>query len=139
MAALTPKMTNKDSNKEVLIVDDSKTIRDTLSMLVGAINCHAYTASNGFEALDLLNKQHVDLVITDLTMPKMTGLQLLGEIRKTFNPAQLPVILVSGTLDQFITQQAMAAGVSDVVKKPFEARKLLSVVAKQLAARGSPC
>ncbi|MCF4009556.1 response regulator [Rheinheimera sp. UJ63] len=137
MAMLPNGMIN---NECVLIVDDSKTMRDSLSTLISTLNCQTVTANDGIEALNVLQLQHIDLVITDLLMPNMTGLELLTEIRKTFSSAELPVILVSGNLDKATKQQALHSGACDVLKKPFETKQLLLVVLKQLTTvRGGPC
>ncbi|MCC5451836.1 response regulator [Rheinheimera sp. UJ51] len=137
MAMLPNGMIN---NECVLIVDDSKTMRDSLSTLISTLNCQTVTANDGIEALNVLQLQHIDLVITDLLMPNMTGLELLSTIRKEYSDNTLPVILLSGSVDKQVEQQARQLGVSEVLRKPFEANKLLLIVLKQLTLlRGRPC
>ena len=101
----------------VLIVDDNKNMR---VFLVDVVELHSHTtleASDGEVAWDILNENRVDLVITDILMPNMNGLELLKKIRSS-NPA-LPVIVVTAYGSPETEHQVMAMGAAAYLKKPF--------------------
>ena len=102
---------------KVLIVDDNKNMR---VFLIDVVELHRHTtleASDGEVAWDILKKNPVDLVITDIVMPHMNGLELLKKIRSS-NPA-LPVIVVTAYGSPETEHQVMAMGASAYLKKPF--------------------
>ena len=81
----------------ILIIDDEEEIRISLSKIVEQLDIIPMTASNGLKALDLLQSEKIDLIITDLMMPEMDGLQLIVESRK-LNP-RIPIAVISGYAD----------------------------------------
>jgi two-component system response regulator FlrC len=114
----------------VLIVEDDANLREAL---FDTLNCEALpvlTADNGLSALDILNKEQVGLVISDLQMEPMDGATLLGKIRER-HPG-LPAVLMTahGTIENAV--DVMRNGASDYLVKPFEADDLRQVVNKYL-------
>jgi len=106
------------ASEKILIVDDEEGMRRLLARLLFKAGYETATAANGAEALALIESDHFDLVVTDIQMPEMDGLQLLQEIR-SFDP-ELPIIVITayGTVENAVA--ALRAGASDYITKPFE-------------------
>jgi two-component system response regulator HydG len=114
--------------KNILLVDDHKPFRDSLAKILGGEGFRVFPASDGEEALELLRKEFIHLVLTDLKMPKMDGVELL-KVAKTIRP-DIEVILITGygTVDTAVT--AMKDGAFDYIQKPFKPREILKLVRK---------
>jgi two-component system, chemotaxis family, chemotaxis protein CheY len=118
----------------VLIVDDYQAMRMTIRrMLVDQGFTSIFEARDGLEALVLLRGCPIDIVISDLVMERMDGLELLREIRGDANLAKLPFIMITATADRDRVIAAKAAGVTGYVVKPFTAAILKSKIASVLA------
>jgi len=115
----------------VLVVDDEKAMREFLTVLLEKQGHAVVAASDGEEALRLLAEHPVDLVISDLRMPKMDGIGLLAGIRER-NP-DLPLIMVTAYASSESTIQAMRLGADDYITKPFRVSEIRLVVEKALA------
>lgn len=118
----------------LLIVEDEETMREGLAGMidweaVGVRICGV--AENGLEALEIIGKTEVDLLLTDIRMPLMDGLQLIGEIRK--RERDIACVLVSGYSDFEYAQQALRYGVSDFVVKPCAPREIKAIFARLTA------
>ena len=111
------------SERRILIVDDDASQAEALGRILGLEGFVTETAPGGREALEQLAASQVDLVLADLKMPGMDGIELFGRIRQ--NWPELPVIIVTahGTIDTAI--QAVREGVSDYVQKPIHVEDLL--------------
>jgi len=118
----------------ILIVDDEKPIRDFLSeALIQIGGFSVEMAENGEEALRKIEKESFDLVLTDMKMPKMDGLQLIAEISK-FKPETLMVLLTGhGSIDSAL--EAMKRGASDYLTKPINLDEMLLRLRKVLEER----
>ena len=101
---------------EILIVDDDEVIRDTLHELLSS-DYHCETVETGERALERLKEQSFDLILTDISMPGLSGLQLLERVLKDY-PETL-VIIVSGMRDHEHVQELISLGAFDSVVKPF--------------------
>jgi YesN/AraC family two-component response regulator len=100
-----------------LVVDDEPSIRDLLQLQLSGLGCHVAVAQDGRAALDLLQNGPIDLVFTDIRMPKMSGIQLLQEI-KSVSP-ETSVVVLSGYATIEDTVQALRLGALDFIHKPF--------------------
>ena len=120
----------------VLVVDDEPNVRRVLSTLLEQAGWATTRAESGEQALDLVRAQDPDLVITDLKMPGMDGMDLLGRIQNSF--PEIPVILLTahGTITNAV--EAMKRGAHDFITKPFDRDEVLELVSKALgqAERG---
>jgi signal transduction histidine kinase/GGDEF domain-containing protein len=118
----------------ILIVDDEKAIRDFLYEALTRLGGFSVElAENGEEALKKIEKENFDLVLTDMKMPKMDGLQLIAEIAK-FKPETLMVLLTGhGTIDSAL--EAMKRGASDYLSKPINLDELMVRLRKVLDER----
>jgi CheY-like chemotaxis protein len=101
----------------VLVVDDEARIRELLVETLQAVGYQTAGASGGGEALDKLRAEKFDLVISDIVMPEMSGLELLNHIQKR-HPG-LPVVMITGSAYKGVAQAAQAAGAAGFLPKPF--------------------
>src|SRR4030042_738860 len=118
----------------ILVVDDEKPIRDFLFEALTQLGGFSIElAGNGEEALKKIEKENFDLVLTDMKMPKMDGLQLIAEIAK-FKPETLMVLLTGhGSIDSAL--EAMKRGASDYLTKPINLDELMLRLRKVLEER----
>jgi two-component system, NtrC family, response regulator PilR len=116
--------------ENILIVDDEKSLLDLLSVVFKKEGYGVRTASSGVQAREILEKEAVDLVITDIKMPQTSGMDVL-KFAKGLNP-ETPVILITayGSIKQAI--DALKAGALDYVVKPFDVEELKILVARGL-------
>src|SRR4051812_44952408 len=117
-------------NKTILIADDSESIRELVEMTLTSAGYQVLKSEDGEQALKHLNGQNVDLVITDLNMPKMDGINLIREIRAKQDYSTLPVLLLTTESQAAKKEEAKAAGATGWIVKPFVQEKLLAVVQK---------
>jgi len=112
---------------DILIVEDDTALSEALCDTLELDGYRVLAANNGVDALSLLNKHEVGLVVSDVQMPVMDGLQLLQNLRQKHE--QLPVLLMTayGTVPRAV--EAMQAGAADYLIKPFEAKTLVDKVA----------
>jgi two-component system phosphate regulon sensor histidine kinase PhoR len=110
----------------VLVVDDEQDIRDASERILSRVGYHVQKASRGDEALDILNKERVDILLLDLKMPGMDGLEVLERVRK--QNTQIQVIVITGYATVETAIEAMKHGAYDFIPKPFEPDQLRIVV-----------
>lgn len=119
-----------EEKKNILVVDDTEAIcsalRDMLTMAGYAVR----TAPSGERALQIMESTNMDLVITDLRMSGMSGLDLLKKVKQ--RTPSVPVIILTGFGDMDSVIAAMRAGVADYLKKPFSVNEVLEVVRREL-------
>ncbi|HDP25100.1 MAG TPA: response regulator [Deltaproteobacteria bacterium] len=113
---------------KVLIVDDDPGIRETISDLVEELGYTARTATDGVDALTLLQDESYLCVFTDIMMPKMTGIELIKRI-KAWN-VSLPIIVITGYASLEIAIDAMKYGASDFISKPFKVSQIQLMLSK---------
>jgi two-component system chemotaxis response regulator CheY len=116
--------------KTILIVDDSESIRELVSLSLEASGYAIEKGKDGFEALQLLDGREINLVITDLNMPVMDGVHLIKEIRKRVCYSTIPILLFTTEAQQAKKEEAKAAGATGWITKPFAQEKLLDVIKK---------
>ncbi len=119
--------------KKILVVDDEIQITRVLRRSLTAHRFDVRTASEGEAALDLLKDWQPDLIITDLSMPEMSGLELCKEIRRT---SEVPIIVLSVRGEERIKIESLDAGADDYVTKPFSIDELLARI--RAALRRAP-
>lgn len=110
-------------NERILVVDDENIIRESLSFVLKKEGYEVEEAENGKAAYDKILKESFDLVVTDLEMPEMKGIQLLEEIKKLDMHTVVVVITAYGSLDTAIA--ALRSGASDYILKPIEFDEML--------------
>ena len=119
---------NERQGQSVLVVDDEPDMRSALSHALTRSGYSVESAANGFEALAKFKSEDFGIVITDVKMPEMSGMQVLEEIKK-ISP-QIPVIMITayGTINSAV--EAMKEGASDYIIKPFSSETLEATVKK---------
>ena len=106
----------------ILIVDDSLSMRSVIKKTIKASGCKVgklFEASNGREALDILSKEWLDLVLVDYNMPDMNGLELVSKMQKDDLLKSIPVIMTTVEGSQKRVKEFLESGVTDYIKKPF--------------------
>ncbi len=116
----------------ILIVDDELGPRESLRMILKPLY-EIYTAANGQEALKCIRANKVDVVTLDLTMPGMSGLEVLQSIKKS--KANVEVIIVTAGEDLKNIQQAINYGAGDFITKPFDVAEIITAVTKSFERR----
>jgi DNA-binding NtrC family response regulator len=114
----------------VLIVDDDAASRRLLDVRLRALQCEVVTVGSGEEALSTIRKDQPDLVLLDLQMPQMDGMEVLRRLRKARLPVPVIVITAHGSIE--IAVEAMKEGACDFVTKPFDPKHLEIAVRKAL-------
>jgi two-component system chemotaxis response regulator CheY len=111
-----------DSNMKILVVDDFATMRRILRNVLKQIGfTKVVEADDGTTALDVLRKDKIDLILADWNMPKMTGLDLLKTVRADGSLKDIPFLMVTAEAQKDSVLQAVQAGVSNYIVKPFTA------------------
>lgn len=118
--------------KTILVVDDSITVREFIVSILATRNYRTLAAINGHEALNAIDKIHVDMIITDLEMPVMNGFELLSELKRRGLLTTVPVIVVTSRDGEKYRQKAISLGASHFMVKPFEEEMLLKAVGRTL-------
>lgn len=122
-------MTRDKKAPRVLVVDDDATIRQLLVALLEEIKCDVISASNGVSGMELFALHELDLVVTDIIMPGMEGLELVRNLKKikpTIKIIAMSAYRGSGKLDYL--KHARAFGVDQTFQKPFDAHEFLDTV-----------
>jgi DNA-binding response OmpR family regulator len=117
----------------ILVVEDDEDMRENLRRLLGGAGYDVCLAPSGIEAMALLCGQPYDLVLTDLVMPDMGGLELLTEIRHQHQ--HLPVVFLTAFGDRSTFDKVMEMGAVDFLTKPFRAEVLLGLLGQILRDR----
>lgn len=117
-------------SKTILAVDDSKTMRDMVSFTLKEAGYNTLVAEDGKSALDVLNANSVDAIITDLNMPGMNGFELIRNVRANAKYKFTPILMLTTEGDDSKKQEGKAAGATGWVVKPFNPQKLIEVVKK---------
>ena len=122
---------------KVMVVEDSAAMRGLIASVLGQISgCEVVEVSTGFEALRQLPRSAVDLIVTDINMPDINGLELLSFIRRSPALANVPVLVVTSEGGERDKEKAIALGANAYLVKPFEAESLLDAV-RGLLPKGS--
>lgn len=119
-----------EEKKRVLIVDDSITIRDLLSAILRRKSFEIIEAISGNDALRKLNGNKPDIVITDINMPDMNGIDLIKNIRSKKGYEDIPVIVLSSLSPYLAGVNEKELGVVEWIEKPFSTKHLLSILSK---------
>jgi len=114
-----------DKNMKILVVDDFSTMRRIVKNILRQLNFNnIIEADDGSTALDVLQKEKIDMVVSDWNMPKMTGLELLKAIRSDDALKDIPFLMVTAEAQQENIIEAVKSGVSNYIVKPFTAETL---------------
>ena len=117
-----------DTMKTILFVDDEQFVLDGLSRLLREFRntWNVRFALNGRDALDIISREQIDMIITDVRMPEMSGLELLEILRSNEETRNLPVVILTGDQERTLKRQALDLGAVDLLNKPINKEDLVS-------------
>jgi len=121
---------------KILVAEDEILTRKQISEGLRQEGYEVTEASNGVQALELLNRSHYDLVITDFVMPQMDGFKLMARVRS--RSPETPIILISAYLTQGLGQTILQ-GAAEFMRKPVMPEALLPAIQRLLRSKTLPC
>ena len=125
-------------SRKILLADDSLTIQKVVELTFADTEYEVVAVSSGDELMQRLPELRPDIVICDVIMPGRDGYDVCQEIKSSSAYLHLPVILLTGTFEPFDRDRAIAVGCSEIITKPFEAKKLVDAVERLAATPGAP-
>src|SRR2546421_1842398 len=126
-------MTSHNGNKKVLVVDDTIDNLKLLSLLLSRSGYHVLTAKDGREGLEVARHNHPNIIISDVTMPQMDGIELCHRVRSDADLSTIPVLLISAQCkDSNTVIRGLRTGAFDYLESPYEPRELLAKIARLL-------
>ena len=121
-------------SKKILIAEDSPTMRALIVSTIAAMGAYeTVEAANGFEALRILPREKVDLIITDINMPDINGLELVSFIRNNESYRTTPLFIISTEGSERDREKGLALGANAYLIKPFAPHQLQELVRKYLS------
>ena len=118
----------------VMVVDDALYIRELISLILRNEGYEVIKAANGKEALNALNGTNIDMLITDLNMPEVNGIELVESLRNMPDFKSTPVLMITSENQESIRKRARQAGVNEWMLKPFIPKQLVDAVKKYVAS-----
>ena len=118
------------ASRKILAVDDSVSIRKSISFILGQENFEVVEAENGADGLAKATADKFGLIITDINMPIMDGIQFIKELRNTVEHKFTPIIVLTTENQESKMQEGKAAGATGWIVKPFSSEKIIAVVKK---------
>jgi two-component system chemotaxis response regulator CheY len=118
--------------KSILTVDDSPSIRQMVKLVLTQAGYDVHEAVDGVEGLEKAKAKPVQMIVTDLNMPRMDGITLVKELRKLPAYKGVPIVLLTTESDESFKKQAKEAGATGWITKPFKQEQLLAVAQKVL-------
>lgn len=119
-------------NNTVLVVDDIELNRQMLSELLQKMSIKVLTANNGQEALILVAETHIDLIITDIRMPVMDGIEFTKKIKSNSKTIHIPVVALSASATTLEKDEILASGIQEYLSKPLKINQLIGTLSKYL-------
>ena len=120
--------------KKILVIDDDEMNLQIAKMILERkLPCEVICAASGFDGLEILRNERVNLVLLDILMPEMDGMETLLKIRADERIKKVSVMMLTATVEKDLIQRAMALGVTDYIKKPFLPADLIKRVEKKFA------
>ena len=117
-------------DKRVLVVDDSKAIRQSISFVLEQNGFQVVEAGDGAIGLDKLSSEQVDLIITDINMPNLDGISFIKKVREIDSFRFTPILVLTTESQKTVMEQGRAAGATGWIVKPFSTDKLMAAVKK---------
>jgi two-component system chemotaxis response regulator CheY len=119
--------------KSILLVDDAAVVRHIVSLTLRKSGYDVVEAVNGQDALEKLGSSKVEMVITDLNMPVMDGIELIRQMRKSIRYKFMPILMLTTVSQEEKKLEGKQAGASGWIFKPFHASELIAAVRKYVA------
>ncbi len=122
----TIEMLEKNKNKTILVVDDSKVIQEQLKDILSNRNYNVTTASNGDEAINIVREETIDLILLDIQLKDSNGIEFLEKHNKEIiDIKQIPVLIISGHIEYATIRNGLKAGAKDIIKKPYVVEEIV--------------
>lgn len=119
----------------ILVVDDSPSVLHMLTAVLTSKGFEVITAASGCEALQIMDGRRIDLVVTDLLMPEMDGIDLIREIRKDTGYGKIPILMLTTQSNEEMRKKGKAAGATGWITKPFSWDGLAALIRKTIGSR----
>jgi HD-like signal output (HDOD) protein/CheY-like chemotaxis protein len=129
---------SRELSRRILIADDSVATRRALAFVIKKMGYEVVEAENGAEALDLARTHHPGLVILDVMMPVLNGIEVLKALRREPATASTPIVVLTSLTDSATVVEAIEAGANDYIIKPYTANTIVDRVQKYLETPASP-
>lgn len=113
---------------KILLVEDEVALRDTLEEILELNNFEVFIAGTGVEALSILEQNTPDLIVSDIMMPGMSGLELIEKVQEQVHLKHIPVIFLSALASKEDQNKGITAGAKAYITKPFKASELISMI-----------
>lgn len=110
---------------KVLVVDDDKTTRKMLSLILKSKGYEVVTAENGMDGLQKLGIEQINLILTDMNMPYMDGIEFIKQVRANPEMSHIPIVMLTTEADEEEKQRAYKAGVDDYLVKPATGEQIV--------------
>jgi DNA-binding response OmpR family regulator len=120
------------SKKKILLVDDEEDIIKMNKLRLSELGFDVISASSGEEAIKKAGSEKPDLILLDVMMPGMDGIQTLTALKNNPETSSVPVLMLSGTGEKIAQNKAMLGGAVDYIMKPFNSEMLLEAIKKHL-------
>lgn len=121
--------------KKILVIDDEELVIKSVEKILKKEGYKVIVCRRGAEAIDAVKKEHIDLIVCDIRMPNLSGIETIKtirDIRQQHSQLRIPEILMTGYADQEANAEAEKLMVSDYLYKPFDLRDFLSSVKKNI-------
>ena len=125
-----PQTEESPMSKRILTIDDSKTIRDMLMLTLAEAGFEVLQAVDGQDGLDVLDKEQVDVVITDINMPRMDGYEVIRHLRNNSAHKSTPILVLTTESETDKKNLARVAGATGWMVKPFDPERLIATINK---------
>lgn len=112
----------------ILAVDDSKALRLLIAKAIGAFDCEVHEASNGYNEFFAIERARPDLILLDVSMPVMDGVETLARLKAAPELADIPVIMLTSPADHAVMPRLITLGARDTLMKPFNETALVEKV-----------
>ncbi|HVN79006.1 MAG TPA: response regulator, partial [Terriglobia bacterium] len=119
----------------LLIVEDDEKVREVFSMRLKVAGYNVMMAEDGKQALAMIEDNHLDLILLDIEMPGMSGLEVLKHVRQQYSATALPIIMVSGSHSSDAIVKALNLGACDFVPKPIDFPVALARIRTQVSRK----
>lgn len=113
---------------KIVFAEDDPTVRKLVRVALRSLPHELYLAEDGVEALELIERELPDVVFSDISMPRMDGIQLVDAIKGRPHLAHIPVIFVTASVQRYQLEEAYSHGIADYVRKPFDLKDLWAKV-----------
>ncbi len=118
------------ASKKVLIAEDSSVIQNLTKKILQIQNYEIFSAKNGLEVLSMLENDYYDIILMDINMPKMDGMECAEKVRALADPekSQIPIVAITGNARNYTIDEFKKAGINEYLQKPLNFDSLVETV-----------